>query len=34
MQHQSKVNSDYIEERNAGEQLNNIGGMGGGMPGM
>ena len=28
---QSKVNNDYIEERNAGEQLNNIGGMGGGM---
>ncbi len=36
MRHQSKVNSDFIEQQNAGEQLNNIGGggMGGGMPGM
>lgn len=36
MQHQSKVSSDYIEERSTGEQLNGIGGggMGGGMPGM
>ena len=31
MRRQSKVNNDYIEQRSAGEQLNNIGGMGGGM---
>ena len=30
-QHVSKVNSDYIEQRGSSEQLNSIGGMGGGM---